>query len=94
MLSLAAKCAHLLHLGSDEWYLNAIKKEYSDPKEKCYNREDVGDYIRKVLRAYTEADFEFLGQHLPEHRTKFSQVPKWNLNILQQDFCTSLIGWI
>jgi hypothetical protein len=34
-----------LHLGSDEWYLDEIKKEYSDPKEKGYEREDVGDII-------------------------------------------------
>jgi hypothetical protein len=46
-------------------YLNKIKKEYNDPKVKGYKREDVGDYIRKVLRRFAEADFEFLGKHLP-----------------------------
>jgi hypothetical protein len=65
LLSLAAKCAHLLHLGSDEWYLDEIKKEYSDPNEKGYEREDIGDYIHKVLRVYAEADFDYLGLHLP-----------------------------
>ncbi len=42
-----------------------FKKEYSDPKVKGYEREDVSDYICKVLRGYAEADFEFLGKHLP-----------------------------
>jgi hypothetical protein len=65
LLSSAAKRARLLHLGSNEWYLDEIKKEYSDPNEKGYEREDVGDYIHKVLRRYTEADFEFFGRHLP-----------------------------
>jgi hypothetical protein len=65
LLSLSAKHARLLHLGSDDWYLDEIKKEYSDPKEKGYDREDVGDYIRKVLRGYSEADFKYLGLHLP-----------------------------
>jgi len=55
----------LLQLGTDEWYLDEIKREYSDPDDKGYAREDVGDYIRKVLRGYAEADFEFLGLHLP-----------------------------
>jgi len=54
-----------LQLGTDEWYLDEIKREYSDPDDKGYAREDVGDYIRKVLRGYAEADFEFLGLHLP-----------------------------
>lgn len=65
LLSLAAKRARLLHLGSDEWYLDDIKQEYRDPSEKGYEREDVGEYIHKVLRGYAEADFEFLGKHLP-----------------------------
>jgi hypothetical protein len=64
LLALAAKCARLLHLGSNEWYLDEIKKEYNDPKEKGYEREDVGDHIHKVLRGYAEADFEFLLLHL------------------------------
>jgi hypothetical protein len=55
----------LLQLGTDEWYLDEIQKEYSDPDDKGYAREDAGDYIRKVLRGYAEADFEFLGLHLP-----------------------------
>ena len=55
LLSSAAKRARLLQLGTDEWYFDEIKKEYSDPDDKGYVREDVGDYIRKVLRGYTEA---------------------------------------
>ena len=65
LLSPAAKRARWLQLGTDEWYLDEIKNEYADPDEKGYLREDVGDYIRKVLRGYAEADFEFLGLHLP-----------------------------
>ncbi len=62
-------CLCFLHqlpnLGSDEWYLDEIKEEYSDPDEKGYEKEDVGEYICKVLRGYAEADYEFLGKHLP-----------------------------
>ncbi len=65
LLSSAAKRARLLKLGTDEWYLDEIKKEYADPDHKGYVREDVGDYIHKVLRGYAEADFEDLGLHLP-----------------------------
>ena len=65
LLSPAAKRARFLQLGTDEWYLDEIKREYSDPDDKGYAREDVGDYIRKVLRGYAEADFEYLGLHLP-----------------------------
>ncbi len=65
LLSSAAKRSRLLQLGTDEWYLNEIKKEYTDLDDKGYAREDSGDYIRKVLRKYTEADFEYLGLHLP-----------------------------
>jgi hypothetical protein len=65
LLSLTAKCACLLHHGSDEWYLNEIKKEYCDPKEKGYERKDIGKYIPKVLRGCAEVDFEFLGKYLP-----------------------------
>jgi hypothetical protein len=61
----AAKRACLFQLGTDEWYLDEIKKEYSNPDNKGYVRKDVGDYICKVLRGYAEADFEFLGLHLP-----------------------------
>jgi hypothetical protein len=45
LLLSAAKRARLLHLGSDEWYLDEIKKEYCDPKERGYKREDIGDII-------------------------------------------------
>jgi hypothetical protein len=65
LLSPAAKRARLLQLGTDEWYLDKIKNEYADPDDNGYVREDVGDYICKVLRGYAEADFEFLGLHLP-----------------------------
>ena len=65
LLSPIAKRARWLQLGTDEWYLDEIKNDYADPDEKGYEREDVGDYIRKTLRGYAEADFEFLGLHLP-----------------------------
>jgi hypothetical protein len=65
LLSPAAKRARLLQLGTDEWYLDKIKNEYAVPDDNGYVREDVGDYICKVLRGYAEADFEFLGLHLP-----------------------------
>jgi hypothetical protein len=64
-MSSASKSARLLHLGSDEWYLNNIKDKYHDHNKKGYEREDVGEYFCKVLRGYAEADFEFLGKHLP-----------------------------
>ena len=68
LLSSAAKRARLLKLGTNEWYLDEIKNEYADPDDKGYVRED---YIRKVLRGYTEADFEFLGLHLPRAPDEF-----------------------
>ncbi len=52
LLSPAAKRARLLQLGTDEWYLDEIMREYSDPDDKGYAR-------------YAEADFEYLGLHLP-----------------------------
>ncbi len=65
LLSSAAKRARFLHVGSDEWYLDKIKKEYADPDDKGYKREDIGDYIHKIFCGYAEADFEYLGLHLP-----------------------------
>jgi hypothetical protein len=61
----AAKRLRLLHLGSDEWYIDEIKAEYTDSKKKGYERVEIGEYICKILRGYAEADFEFLGQKLP-----------------------------
>lgn len=62
--SKAAKRARLLHLGSDEWYLDEIKLEYRDPTKKGYQREYISEETRRVLRAYAEADFDFLGKNL------------------------------
>jgi hypothetical protein len=52
-----------LHLRSDSWYLNKIKEKCHDPSKKEYTREDIGEYIFKVLRGYSEADLEFLGKN-------------------------------
>ena len=93
LLSPAAKRARWLQLGTDEWYLDEIKNEYADPDEKGYLREDVGDYIRKTLRGYAEADFEFLGLNLPGAPDKFNQERRWKRSISRRDFYTSPIGW-
>ena len=62
LLGSAAKHLRLLHLWSDEWYLDQIRERYL---KKDSQPEDIGDYNLKVLRGYSEADFEFIGQRLP-----------------------------
>ncbi len=62
LLGSAAKLLRLLHLGSDEWYLDQIRERYL---KKDSQPEDIGDYDLKVLHGYSEADFEFIGQRLP-----------------------------
>ncbi len=90
LLSLAAKGACLLHLGSDDWYLNKIKEEYHDPSKKGYAREGIEEYLCKVLRGYAEADCEFLGQHLPGAPDEIQPGTEVEPGYI---FITSLIGW-
>ncbi len=92
LLSLAAKHAYLLHLRSDEWYLNKIKEEYRDPGKKGYAREDVGEYICKVLRGYAEADFELLGKNLPGALNKIQPLASrmtLTLHLMANIHCTA-----